>query len=465
MAAGNPDRPNVIFILSDDQGAWALRSAGATELKTPNLDRLVAEGMSFTKSFVATPVCSPSRMTYFTGKLPSHHGLQFHLGGGSSAQRRWLDGHLTLTEVLAANGYSIGLSGKWHMGGDLTPQAGFSYWRVLHGVKYKDPEVVIDGRRQKVSGFKTDLETDYALEFIRQNKDRPFFLYWAANAPHRDYDFQPVEDRAPYRRSSFPSFPEMPIHPWQNPNEQLMGDHGNAESKTSYAALVTGLDRNIGRLLERLTDLGLLQKTLVIFASDNGYNTGHHGVWGKGSGTVPFNLYDESVRVPLVWWHPGRVLAGVRISQMVSNYDLFPSLLDYLGLSASADPKRVGRSYAPFLRGESSEWRDRVYFEYAYMRGVRTEDMKYIERTEDWPDEMYDLAHDPKEIRNLIDDPARRSQLTELKKDMEAFFHRIGAPPLENWGATTTQAIPYYSTARLPWYPLNRAPTKPASSP
>ena len=159
-------RPNVIFILSDDQGAWALRHAGAAELVTPHLDRLAREGVSFRQSFVATPVCSPSRMTYLTGKLPSHHGLQFHLGGGENGRTRWLDGHLAVSQVLANQGYTVGLSGKWHLGGDLEPHAGFSYWRVLHGVLFKDPLVVKDGRREKVTGFKTDLEADYALEFI-----------------------------------------------------------------------------------------------------------------------------------------------------------------------------------------------------------------------------------------------------------------------------------------------------------
>ena len=449
------EKPNVVFILSDDQGAWALGAAGAKELRTPHLDRLAAEGAMFTNAFVATPVCSPSRMTYLTGKLPSHHGLQFHLGDADTSRTRWLDRHLAVTQVLATHGYTVGLAGKWHLGGDLEPQAGFSYWRVLHGVRYRDPDMVKDGRREKVTGFKTDLEADCALEFIEQNRDRPFFLYWAANAPHRDYDFQPPEDRAPYARSAFPSFPRVPVNPWQNPNTQLAGDHGNEESMISYAALVSGLDRNVGRLLQRLEQLGLRGKTLIVFSSDNGYNTGHHGVWGKGSGTVPFNLYEESIRVPLIWNHRGSIAPGLRLDPLVANYDLFPSLLEYLGISVAPDPQRIGQSYVPFLRGtKPREWRTALYFEYAYMRGIRTERMKWVERTPEWPSELYDLARDPVETRNLALETGGREQESRLRSQLKDFFHRIGAPPLRDWKTTTTQKHPPYSTERLPWYPL-----------
>ena len=452
--ARSADRPNVIFLLTDDQGAWAFRHAGAREFVTPHLDRLTREGAWFRNAFVATPVCSPSRLTYLTGRLPSHHGLQFHLSEGNASPIRYAERQPTLSQVLADHGYTVGLSGKWHLGGDIEPHAGFSYWRVLHGVRYKDPDVVKDGRRAPETGFKTDLEAKYALEFIEQNRDRPFFLYWAANAPHRDYDFQPPQDRAPYLGSSFPSFPRVPVHPWQNPNPQLAGDHGNEESMLSYAALVTGLDRNLGRVLERLEQLGLREKTLIVFASDNGYNTGHHGVWGKGSGTVPFNLYDESIRVPLVWHHPGRITPGRTHDAMVSNYDFFPSLLDYLGITVPADARRVGRSYVPFLRGETPEWRRSLYFEYAYMRGVRTASLKLVERTREWPGEAYDLAADPGETRNLVRDAAARPRLDALRAELHGFFAGIGAPPLADWATTTSQKHPPYSTERLPWYPL-----------
>ena len=224
---------------------------------------------------------------------------------------------------------------------------------------------------------------------------------------------------------------------------------------TSYAALVTGLDRNIGRLLRRLDELGLRENTLIVFSSDNGYNTGHHGVWGKGSGTVPFNLYEESVRVPLIWNQPGVIPGGRTLDPLVSNYDFFPTLLDYLGITIAPDPHRIGASYAPFVRGGAvPDWRQSVIFEYAYLRGIRTGTMKLVERTRDWPGEAYDLAQDPGETHNLASDPAARERIDVLRRELHGFFRRIGAPELAEWKTTTKQVFPPYSTERLPWYPL-----------
>jgi arylsulfatase A-like enzyme len=130
---------------------------------------------------------------------------------------------------------------------------------------------------------------------------------------------------------------------------------------------------------------------------------------------------------------------------MVSNYDFFPTILDYLGVPVPHEKvKRPGRSYAPFLRGESPAWRNRLYFEYEYVRGIRTENLKYIERTQKWPSELFDLEADPGERRNAIDDPKHQRELDALRRDMHDFFHQHGAPPLEDWRSTTTQHIPTY---------------------
>jgi choline-sulfatase len=182
------------------------------------------------------------------------------------------------------------------------------------------------------------------------------------------------------------------MHPWQN---GMKNHHGNRESMRSYSALVTGADANVGRILKRLEELGLRENTLVIFTADQGWNAGHHGVWGKGNGTWPFNMYEESLRVPLIWNHPGRISARQAPTPLVSAYDFFPTILDYLGVQTPPDPRRVGRSYAAFLRGQKPSWRNRLFFEYAYVRGIRTENLKYVERTKQWPSELYDLEADP----------------------------------------------------------------------
>lgn len=174
-------RPNVVFVLTDDHGASAM-GYGCSDFHTPNLDRLASEGARFTNSYVCTPVCSPSRMTFMTGKLPSGHGVQGVILNEESwgpERKRFLDGHLTFPQVLADNGYVLGMCGKWHMGDEETPQAGFSYWctRAEKGGGYRNPTIFKNGRRVKIDGFSEDAFTDAGLEFIDANRNRPFFLY------------------------------------------------------------------------------------------------------------------------------------------------------------------------------------------------------------------------------------------------------------------------------------------------
>jgi arylsulfatase A-like enzyme len=219
---------------------------------------------------------------------------------------------------------------------------------------------------------------------------------------------------------------------------------GNRASKLAYCALITGVDENVGRILRRLEELGLRENTLVIFTADQGWCAGHHGFWGKGNGTWPFNMYEESCRVPLIFHHPGRIPAGITPAPMVSSYDFFPTILDYLGVEAPPDPKRVGRSYAAFLAGRRPPWQNRLYFEYAHARAVRTENLKYVERTAEWPSELYDLEADPGETRNVIGEPAYRRTLEALRADLAGFFRGAGAPPLAEWRSTTRQELTIY---------------------
>jgi arylsulfatase A-like enzyme len=441
LAKTAASRTNVVFFMTDDHGAWTLPSYGCSEMHTPNLEQLAAGGARFTRGFACTPVCSPSRMTYLTGVIPSIHGVQDWLKPPDSFGResqRFLAGHLTYSELIAQAGYTMGMCGKWHMGHDDEPQAGFTYWRTVPGGggTYKDPEFVVDGQRRKIPGFKTDIVTDFALEFLDKNKDRPFFLQVPFYAPHTPYDYQPDAYRKWYKDSDFSCFPNEPINPRANAEGKL---HGKREPKLGYSALITGVDYNVGRVLKRLEEHGIRDNTLVVFTADQGWNAGHHGVWGKGNGTWPFNMYEESLHVPLIWNHPGKIRAGQVLNPMVSNYDFFHSILDYLGIEPPPDPHRIGRSYIAFLRGETPAWRNRLYFEYEYVRGIRTENLKYIQRTKEWPSELYDLEADPGERKNVIKDPRHRKELAALRKDLDSFFEAQGAPPIEQWHSTVKQ--------------------------
>jgi arylsulfatase A-like enzyme len=231
-------------------------------------------------------------------------------------------------------------------------------------------------------------------------------------------------------------------------NPELRSVHNKPEARLGYSALVTGVDTNVGRIVKRLEELGLRENTMVVFTADQGWNAGHHGVWGKGNGTIPFNLHEESLRVPLIWNHPGRIKPGQTPPPMVSSYDFFPTILERLGVPVPKDSRRPGRSYASFLRGQSPRWRNRLYFEYAYVRGVRTENLKLVERTREWPSEFYDLEADPGERRNAIADPAHRDQVATLRAELARFFERAGAPPLEDWRTTTQQHLHVYPSLK-----------------
>jgi arylsulfatase A-like enzyme len=155
-------------------------------------------------------------------------------------------------------------------------------------------------------------------------------------------------------------------------------------------------------------------------------------------------MYEESLRVPMIWNHPGSIRAGTVVDQMVSSYDFHPTVLDYVGVRAAADRRRVGRSYRGLLDNPSKQWRDRLFFEYAYVRGLRTRNLKYIERTEGYPSELFDIEADPAETRNLIDDAAYARQLAVLRAELRDYFRRAGAPPIDQWRSTTSQKLPEY---------------------
>lgn len=462
LASAQQSRPvNVVFILTDDQGPWAINAGGAGDcdaLLTPNLARLAREGTRFPNAFVSTPVCSASRMTYLTGRIPSQHGVQDWLPPqeclGPEA-RNFIDGQPTISEALVQQGYTAGLCGKWHLGADATPQAGFSYWSTVPGGggTFRNPRFVKNGETIRREGFKTDLLGDDALEFLDLNKDRPFFLYLSFFAPHTPFDFQAQRYRDLYAGSDFPCSPDEPVHPnhMRFMFDRISGhlvDFGNEQSKHAYAALISGLDANVGRVLDKLEELGLRENTVVIFTSDHGFHTGHKGIWGKGNGTVPFNLLERSVKVPLIWSQPGSIPVDVERLQLVSSYDLLPTLFDYLGQQAPPDERRMGRSYAQILHGQQPSWDDAVFFEYEYVRGVRTPHLKLVERGEQWESALYDLKNDPEETSNVIGDPQYAASLTSLRQRLNRFFDDAGAPPIDQWRSTTRQVLPTYRAHR-----------------
>ncbi len=426
--AARHDRTNVVFIMTDDHGQWALGCYGNPEIKTPNIDRLAAEGTRFGRAFVTTPVCSPSRATYLTGAIPSQHGIQDwinHENIGPQA-RTFLDHIPALPELLAPLGYTSAISGKWHLGDSLKRQKGFQHWFVLPtgGSRYQDPELIWQGGIRKYSGYITEILTDQALEFVDQNRDKPFFLLVSYNAPHTPYEGHPQRYLDLYKDCAFRSVPNEGVHPGQTPG--LRKHLGNRDSLVRYFAAISAVDENVGRIVERLERHRLRERTLVIFTSDNGFNCGQHGVWGKGNGTEPRNMYEESILTPLIFNQPGRVRKGAVREEMVSGYDFLPSVLECLGAPAPAHQAKLpGRSYAPLLRGKKMKWENMVFGEYEDVRMIRTGEWKYVRRLKgDAPNELWDLKNDARETRNLAADPAQAGRIAELQARLDQWFAR-----------------------------------------
>lgn len=433
--------PNILFILSDDQGPWAAGCYGNREIRTPNLDRIAATGVRFEKFFVATPVCSPSRATFLTGLIPSQHGIHEWLYSGESEgerknfnvgsdARRLLDHTTASTDVLAANGYRCAISGKWHLGDSLHPQHSFDHWFVHEkgGGPYNNAPMVRDGKLGIEPGYVTSVITDEALRFLeahhRTRAAQPFYLSVHYTAPHSPWTGHPQEIVDSYDDCPFESCPQEPVHPWAG--ALTRGNMGKRESLKGYFAAVTAMDAQIGRLLDWLETNGLRQDTLVVFVSDNGFSCGQHGFWGKGNGTEPRNMYENSIRVPALFSQPGTLPEGHVSDAMVSAYDFMPTLLEYVGLPMPGDRPRPGRSFLRALRGETDSGRDEVviYDEYGPVRMIRTREWKYVYRHPDGPNELFDLVGDPDERRNVVDDPAQAARGRELHARLEEWFAR-----------------------------------------
>jgi choline-sulfatase len=433
LASRNPLRPNVLFIISDDQGAWALGCAGNPEMRTPALDRLAAAGIRFENFFCTSPVCSPARASILTGDIPSRHGVQDWIRVGSMGESRidYLAGQNLITDVFAENGYRCGLIGKWHLGASDVPRPNFVKWFAHQAGMgaYYDAPMVDEDRPVNVKGYITEELGKRAIEFIGQEAQRPepFWLSLNFTAPHYPWiGCHPKEFTDLYQDCPFTSCPDEPPHP------DFAGGHAatakgheqRRESLIGYFASVSAMDAEIGKAVAELERRGLLESTLVIFMSDNGMNCGHHGIWGKGNGTRPQNMYDTSIKVPCIIAQPGRIPPGRVNEDLLSGYDMFPTLVEHAGFGPGGDAAKPGRSFAKLLAGESIGQAGEVvvFDEYGPVRMIRTKEWKYVHRYPDGPHELFDLRNDPGERVNRIADPALGNRLGVLKARLFSWF-------------------------------------------
>ena len=452
---GNEDKPyNLVVIMTDNQGPWSLGCYGNPDVLTPNIDRIASEGMLFEEAFASNPVCSPTRATFLTGLMPSQHGVHSwlhanHLQMGPDAQST-LSAFTTLGEVLMAAGYNCGLVGKWHLGDNLHPQEGFyAYWITKpHGntLEFYDQPIIFEGKVYNEPRYTTDVWTEHAVRFLEQNKGsgKPFFLLLTYNGPYGlgPSLLNPARNRFAdyYADKELASFPRNPIHPWQYNNREYMN---NPVSIRRYAAEISGVDDGVGRVMDEIRRLGLDERTLVIFMADQGLGCGQHGLWGMGDHTRPLHAFDPTMRIPLIFRHEGKIPAGTRSKLMVANYDLMPTILNYLGLGdrQPAKPPSPGRDFSKALEGKTIEWDDVIYYEYINTRAIRTDKWKLIIRQGEGPDELYDMVNDPGEWVNLYDEKKYAEIQMELYGRLTGFFHRYADPKYDLWNGGSSQTL------------------------
>ena len=301
--------PNIILILTDDQGYWSLGCYGNREIRTPNIDALAERGVKFENFFCTSPVCSPARASILTGTIPSQHGIHDWIQGGGGEKPadppiEYLEGIEGYTDFLARAGYVCGLSGKWHMGATGVPQKSYTHWfATLKGSgTYIDADVFRGSQLESTSGYLTDLITDDAVAFIDEccDADKPFYLNLAYTAPHSPLIDQHKREYVDYylENCTFDDIPQEPRNPWiqQHPieiqhSESFMSpdrkDITLRDLLAGYYAAVQGVDDGVGRVVSKLRERGILEDTLIVFMSDNGYNCGHHGIWARATAPIP----------------------------------------------------------------------------------------------------------------------------------------------------------------------------------
>jgi arylsulfatase A-like enzyme/formylglycine-generating enzyme required for sulfatase activity len=476
--AAEGSRPNILFIFTDDHAAHAIGAYGGyleEYAPTANIDRLAREGILFRDAFVTNSICVPSRATILTG-------THSHINGAITNAVPFDGSQPTFPRLLQGAGYQTALIGKWHL---QTEPTGFDHWEVLTGFggqgSYYNPDFATPAGSTRVTGYATDIITDKALDWLRDDRDaaRPFLLMVQHKAPHIAWEPGPEHltlfegDTIPEPptlfddhegRNSVASATYMTLERHMGPNilkleppatlneEQLAvwnaayGPRNEAYREADpqgdelvrwryqryikdYLRTIASVDDNVGRLLDYLDRTGLADSTLVVYASDQGFFLGDHGWYDKRW------MYEESLRFPLIARWPGVVPAGAEDRHLVQNLDLAQTFLDVAGVDA---PERMqGRSLLPLLEGrDPGTWRDAIFYQYyehgahgvPRQYGVRTDRYKLVVYPTSGERELFDLEEDPDELESVHDDPAYAGILDRMETRLAELRARYGVP-------------------------------------
>jgi len=463
--ARNADRPNILFIMSDDHAAHAIGAYGSRINQTPNLDRLAREGALLTSVFATNSICTPSRAAILTGQYSHLNGVTMF--------NRFDSARTTVARLLQAGGYYTGMFGKWHLGSD---PVGFDRWEILPGQgTYTNPILYTATDEHTYTGrYVTDVITDRAIDFLKNRpQGKPFFLMLHHKAPHRPWEPDAshgahVTDRwIPEPETFWDSYAtrtdalhenqqrvaadltrrDLKLRPpdglegaaltaWlaTKPDTVTTTRDGQTVTLTGealarwkyqrymqdYLATVQSVDDNVGRVLDFLDRNGLAKHTLVVYTSDQGFFLGDHGLFDKRF------MYEESLRMPFLVRWPGTIKPGARSDAIALNVDFAPTFLEVAGLPVPAGMQ--GRSLLPILRGRTpADWRTSMYYRYYHDPGdhntrahygvrTRTHKLIYFWKNDQW--ELFDLTTDPFELHNLYGQPGQERLTASLKAEL-----------------------------------------------
>ena len=375
------NKPNILFILTDDQGWGDLSSNGNSNLSTPNIDKLAAEGAVFDRFYVS-PVCSPTRAEILTGRYHVRSGVYATSAGG---ERMDLD-ETTIAQVFQRAGYRTAAYGKWHNGMQYPyhPNArGFEEFYGFcsgHWGNYFSPMLEHNGKITKGKGFVIDDFTEQAMSFIEENKEKPFFVYLPYNTPH-----SPMQ---------------VPDEYWNRFKDKELAMHNREPDKENEdhikaaLAMCENIDWNVGRLISKLQELNLEENTIIVYLSDNGPN----GVrWNDGMKGRKGSTDEGGVRSPLIMQWKGSIPAGTKIPQIASAIDFLPTLTEMAGVDFSPTKTLDGKSLFPLLKGEDVQWEDRYIVNHWRGRtSIRTQNYRLGHE-----DQLFDMVNDPGQTKDI----------------------------------------------------------------
>ncbi len=433
---------NVLIFLTDDHAQWALKSYGNHHIMTPNLDFLAETGIQFDNAFTPTPVCSPARACFHTGRISSQHGIHDFLSSDTNEidEKKWLQNEKTIGEIFHKEGYYTGYMGKWHMGQETKKHAGYDECFTL-GSKYpmehgEEHTYYRNGVPDTIKGYKTQVVTDEAVKFLNSAlEDKPFFLFVGHYATHSPWTRHPERLVSHYRNIGLDEPFLYETYPF---GEQALESTNSTrdfpkEALAQYYGAVTQIDESIGRILDTLQALEKLDSTLIVYTSDHGLNCGQHGIWGKGNGTLPLNMVEESIRVPMLIRDPELNNHGIKREEFIDHTDLFQTILESVGIDLKNHSfpgiSYPGRSFYPWLSQEKgnlnmADWKTHQFCEYGNVRMVRSGRYKLLLRNGKHEDQLFDLEIDPHEIRNLINDESYNKIINKLSKEIFNFYEK-----------------------------------------